>query len=66
MPQKTSVDERLSALEQDVAQLKRQIESSSGKKNWIKQITGSFKDDPEFAEVVRLGKEIRDAEGPEP
>ena len=33
--------------------------------NWIAEITGSFKDDPDFDEIVRLGKEMRDAELPE-
>ena len=35
------------------------------KSNWIAEITGSFKDDPNFDEIVRLGKEMRDAEMPE-
>jgi len=34
------------------------------KPNWISAISGSFKDDAEFDEIVRLGKEIRDAEQP--
>ncbi|MDB5384389.1 MAG: hypothetical protein JWM11_35 [Planctomycetaceae bacterium] len=28
-------------------------------------MTDSFKDDPDFQEIVRLGKEMRDAELPE-
>jgi hypothetical protein len=30
--------------------------------NWIKDIAGTRKDAPDFDEIVRLGKEIRDAE----
>jgi hypothetical protein len=33
--------------------------------NWVSNITGMFKDDPDFDEIVRLGKEMRDAEQPE-
>jgi hypothetical protein len=29
------------------------------------EITRSFKDDSDFEEIVRLGKELRDAEPPE-
>lgn len=34
------------------------------KSNWIEDMRGSAKDDPVFDEIVRLGKEIRDAEQP--
>jgi hypothetical protein len=34
------------------------------KPKWVSTVTGSMKDDPVFDEVVRLGKEIRDAEQP--
>lgn len=30
--------------------------------NWIDAISGTFKDDPEFDEILRLGKEIRNAD----
>jgi uncharacterized protein (DUF433 family) len=33
--------------------------------NWIAEITGICKDDPDFDEIVRLGKELRDAESPD-
>jgi hypothetical protein len=29
---------------------------------WIDRITGSFKDDPDFEEILRLGQEIRKAD----
>jgi hypothetical protein len=32
--------------------------------NWISAISGTFKDDPEFDEVLRLGKEFREADQP--
>jgi len=33
------------------------------KGNWLEKVAGSFENDPEFDEVVRLGKELRAADG---
>lgn len=53
-------------MEQELAELKSRVRSSgASRNNWIDAISGSFKDDPEFAEIVRLGKEIRDADRPQ-
>lgn len=30
--------------------------------NWLDEVAGSFENDPEFDEVVRLGKELRMAD----
>ena len=35
-----------------------------GKAGWIGRILGSMRDEPDFAEVVRLGREIRRAQRP--
>lgn len=32
------------------------------KTNWLDEVAGSFENDPEFDEVVRLGKELRVAD----
>jgi hypothetical protein len=56
------VDRRLSPLEREVAILKAQV---PGQPNWIAEIMGICKDDPDFEEIVRLGKELRDAEPPD-
>jgi hypothetical protein len=55
-----SIEERLAILEKEVAELKRGKVQDKG--NWIRKISGSFKDDPEFGEILRLGREIREAE----
>ena len=57
-----TVDRRLSPLEREVAILKAQVPSQP---NWIAEITGICKDDPDFDEIVCLGKELRDAEPPD-
>ncbi len=57
-----SVEKKLAQLEREVAILKTQVPSET---NWIAEITGICKDDPDFDEIVRLGKELRDAEPPD-
>lgn len=58
-----TIEVRLTKVERELAILKSKL--GGDKSNWIAQITGSFKDDPDFKEIVRLGKEMRDAERPE-
>ncbi|MEZ6153384.1 MAG: hypothetical protein R3C09_25055 [Pirellulaceae bacterium] len=58
-----TIESRLARIERELAILKAR--TSRDKSNWIAEITGSFKDDPDFDEIVRLGKEMRDAEQPE-
>lgn len=58
-----TVEERLTIIEKELAELKRKLPPA--RQNWIARISGSFKDDPDFGEILRLGREIRDAEGPE-
>ena len=59
MPDTSLLEARLARVEQELAELKSLVQAKS---NWIDAITGSFKDDPDFAEIVRLGKEQRDAD----
>lgn len=56
----TQIEERLRKLEAEVRELKSS--SQSNPLPWYRQVAGQFKDDPVFDEIVRLGKEIRDAE----
>lgn len=65
MSQTRSVEERLDTLEHDMADMKRRLEEGEAKKGWIERITGSFANDPDFAEILRLGQEIRRADRPD-
>ena len=59
-----TIEQRLTSVERELAELKGEVKTLKPESNWITSICGSFKDDPEFDEVLRLGKEIRDAEQP--
>jgi hypothetical protein len=58
----SSIEERLTSIEIQLAQFKRAVRSLRLNCNWITLVSGTFKDDPEFDEVLRLGKELRDAD----
>ena len=63
------LEERVATLERELAELRQLLASATllpapsplppAKPNWIEAITGSMSDVPEFAEVVRLGREYR-------
>lgn len=59
----TELEERLTRLETEVAALKKdRAILVSDKKPWWEQISGVFKDCPEFEEAARLGREWRDSQ----
>jgi|GEM_PF-688875 hypothetical protein len=58
------IEQRLTRVEKELELLKARTESDGLKSGWVSQVTGSFKDDPEFDEILRLGKEIRDSDQP--
>ncbi len=59
-----SVEERLSALEQELERLKHLLlqEEDQAEVPWWEHISGVFKDCPEFDEAERLGREWRDSQ----
>jgi hypothetical protein len=60
MAEKLTIEQRLAALEHDVKELKQRLVPTSANGNWVDEIAGSMLAFPEFEEVVRLGREIRD------
>jgi hypothetical protein len=59
-----TIEQRLENVERELAELKDHIKIRNSRPNWISAISGTFKDDPEFDEVLRLGKELREADRP--
>ena len=65
----TTVEQRLLALEREVAEIKSRLGTAPAQPadaDWVSAISGSMKDDPEFDEVVKLGREIRRADAVDP
>lgn len=58
----STLEERVALLEQEVLQLKRQVQPSAGA--WWDHISGAFADVPAFDEAVDLGRRYREAQRP--
>ncbi|HZP82123.1 MAG TPA: hypothetical protein VFB21_10820 [Chthonomonadaceae bacterium] len=54
---------RIAELEAQVLRLSRQVNTQPalGETAWWKKIVGVYKDDPEFEEAMRLGREYRES-----
>jgi hypothetical protein len=57
------IEKRLLALEHEIEAIK--AKNNSGKVPWWHQRLGAFKDDPEYDEAMRLGREWRDSQIPD-
>ena len=62
-----SVEERLTTLEQELAQLKVQLKVRKLQDDvpWWRMRAGAFKDDPMYDEAMRLGREWRESQWPD-
>lgn len=58
-----TLEERVTALEKELEQLKRQRTASEppAEEPWWERIRGTFKDDPAYDEAMRLGREYRES-----
>ncbi len=57
-----SVEERLAKVEKEVAELKAKSQVETPRVGWSKKVEGSFESDPEYDEILRLGREERQAD----
>lgn len=58
----TPMEDRMAAVEAAVADLQRRVPRPAG--SWLDRVTGSFKDEPAFDEVLAYGRAARDADRP--
>jgi hypothetical protein len=58
------LEKRVTQLEQEVLQLKSNASNGSSQP-WWQRIAGRFENDPVYDEIVRLGREYRQAQLPE-
>lgn len=63
-----SLEERVGALESELADLKRQLRQDKVCSDvpWWEQRFGAFADSPEYDEAMRLGREYRESLRPAP
>ena len=60
MHEPISLEQRVAVLEDEVAELKRQIAApATTQTGWLDVISGSMKEFPEFKDVLRLGAKWR-------
>ncbi len=60
-----SLEQRVAALEQEVARLKSKVEGEVGNRvPWWDKIAGTFANDPIYAEAMRLGRQYRASSRP--
>lgn len=64
MSSEQTIEVRLTAVETAIAELQQRLDSVAAPGNWIERITGSFKDEPAFEEVLELGRAFRASEFP--
>jgi hypothetical protein len=64
MPTETSIEQRLTAVEQAVSELQERLARLPVATHWVARITGSCKDEPAFEAVLALGRAIRAADRP--
>jgi hypothetical protein len=62
-----SLEERVAAVETELARLKERLEQESQVPvtPWWKRVVGVYRDDPEFEAAMRLGREYRESLRPE-
>lgn len=59
MSEQQAIEHRLAEVERELADLKRRLSPTADGTSWVERISGTFKDDPDFDEIVRLGREFR-------
>ena len=64
MSQARGNGDRLATLEANGAEIKRQLWEQRKPQNWLDRVVGSMTQYPEFQEVLRLGREVRQADRP--
>ncbi len=64
MPTDEIIEQRLAAVETAVEEIQRHLSCDTKAPNWVERFTGSFKDEPAFAEVIEYGRVIRAADRP--
>ena len=60
----TKIEQRLTAVEEAINDLRCRLDALPTVGNWLEQISGAFKDEPAFEEVLEFGRVVRSADRP--
>jgi hypothetical protein len=55
----SSLEKRVAALEEELARLRKKIDTEQAAKPWWERIAGTFENDPVYARAMKLGREYR-------
>ena len=58
----TELEARLLAVEAALHEIQRRLATLAPSPNWLDTISGAFKDDPAFEEVIAFGRAFREAQ----
>lgn len=64
MSNEVQIEQRLAAVEVAVRELQQRLTILPPAANWLERISGSFKNEPAFAEVLEYGRALRAADRP--
>ena len=59
-----TLEERITLLERQMADVRQRLPRQETTREWLQRISGSFKVNPDFEEIVRYGQEFREADRP--
>ncbi len=62
MPVDKTIEERLAAVEEAIAEIRDQRVIQAPAPDWLEQVVGSFQDEPAFEEVLAYARAIRNGE----
>ena len=60
-----TLEQRVEKIEVTLREMQRQKARGTNTANWVSETAGCFKGDEQYAEIARLGRELRDAENGE-
>lgn len=64
MLEEKNIEQRLTAIEHTVADLKRRVDGEQASSNWLELVIGSVSDEQTFLEALEYGKSLRYADRP--